>query len=441
MDSFVGEVPVGWSRVKIADIATVVGGGTPSTRDPGNFGGAIPWLTPKDLSDHPARFTHAGSRWLTDKGLATSGARLLPAGSVLISSRAPIGLVTIAANPISTNQGFRSLVVSGEDSPEFLYYLFTSRTADLVARAHGTTFQEISGTSLKSVEVLLPPAPEQRRIAALLGALDDKIELNTRLGQTLEAIGRTLYRSWFVDFDPVRSGVETRGSPWGLEITDLFPNAFAPSKDGGVPVGWRRAGIGELAGVLSGGTPSKSDETLWDGTTPWISPKVMTEIHCDSADLFVSQAAIGNGTRMARAGATLVMVRGMGLHKKVRVSQAQTDVTFNQDVKALVPRGIEPSLLLFALLDAQEGLLHRVETSGHGTGRLPSDVLIGYPLTMPDRARQRELAVPFNLINDGIAKARRESRTLVGIRDALLPALLSGRLRTSDSPLKGGEPR
>lgn len=154
----------------------------------------------------------------------------------------------------------------------------------------------------------------------------------------------------------------------------------------------------------------------------------MTEIHADACDDHVTDQAVGNGTRIAPKGSTLVMVRGMGLHDGVRVSQARDDVTFNQDVKALVPRNIEPDLLLFAMLDAQEALHKRVEMSGHGTGKMPSEILLAYPITMPPLDEQRKLAAHFTALNDRIAANRAESRTLAHLRDELLPRLLSGAL-------------
>jgi len=160
----------------------------------------------------------------------------------------------------------------------------------------------------------------------------------------------------------------------------------------------------------------------------------MTSIHADEAEGFVTQDAIGNGTRLAPRGSTLVMVRGMGLHQQVRVSQTRRDVSFNQDVKALVPGKIESSLLLFSLLDAQAELLSRVESSGHGTGKLPSEVLLAHPITMAQSGEQKALARAFDALNDRIASAREQSRTLAAIRDALLPRLLSG-----DLPLRHAE--
>lgn len=127
------------------------------------------------------------------------------------------------------------------------------------------------------------------------------------------------------------------------------------------------------------------------------------------------------------------MVRGMGLHEGVRVSQAREDVAFNQDVKALVPKRIEEDLLFFAILDAQKQLHERVESSGHGTGKLPSEILMAAPITMPDRPQQQTLAKHFTVLNNRLAAGRSESRNLAALRDALLPKLISGELRVSDS--------
>jgi type I restriction enzyme S subunit len=214
------------------------------------------------------------------------------------------------------------------------------------------------------------------------------------------------------------------------ETAKLFPSEFVDSELGPIPKGWTCSPLGELVTALSGGTPSKHDSSLWGDNLdlPWISPKVMTSMHADEADAFVKQAAVGNGTRIAPRGATLVMVRGMGLHQEVRVSQARRDVTFNQDVKALVTKGAESSLLLFALLNGQEELLGRVESSGHGTGKLPSEILLAHRITLPPVTEQRMLARVFDGLNDRIAAARQEARTLASLRDALLPRLLSGEL-------------
>lgn len=197
---------------------------------------------------------------------------------------------------------------------------------------------------------------------------------------------------------------------------------------GPIPKGWRLAPLSDWVEVLSGGTPSKANPALWGGPLKWISPKVMAAIHADECDEYVNEQAVGSGTRIAPKGATLVMVRGMGLHDGVRISQAREDVTFNQDVKALVPKNIEPDLLLFAMLDGQQELHRRVETSGHGTGKLPSELLLCHSIVMPSLAVQRELSARISALNDRIGTNRAASRVLANLRDELLPRLLSGEL-------------
>lgn len=295
----------------------------------------------------------------------------------------------------------------------------------------------IRGSDLARLPVPCPALREQETIVQLLSALDDKIELNQRTNETLETMARALFKSWFIDFDPVRAKMAGL-APAGMDAATaaLFPGALDEEAR---PLGWRKAGLGSWAEALSGGTPSKGDSSLWNGAIPWISPKVMTEVHADRAEAHVAESAIGNGTRLAPAGSTLVMVRGMGLHEKVRISQARREVTFNQDVKALVPRGIEPSLLLFALLHGQEQLLGKVESSGHGTGKLPTEILLGYQITMPPREVQARLTKVFDDINARIASAREESQTLAALRDLLLPRLLSGEVRIRDAEREVGK--
>ena len=295
----------------------------------------------------------------------------------------------------------------------------------------GAVFDSLKCADVPNFTLRIPPLNEQRAIANSLAALDDKIELNRRMSETLEAIARALFKSWLVDFDPVRAKAEGRDAGLPKSLSDLFPARLVDSEFGKIPEGWSAKPLGQWVDALSGGTPSRSTRGYWDGAVPWISPKVMTGIHADQADEHVSELAIQNGTRIAPASSTLVMVRGMGLHEFVRVSQARRDVTFNQDVKALVGTSIDATLLLFALLDAQPTLLERVESSGHGTGKLPSDVLFALPIAMPDATTQLRLGASLRALNDRIASSRAESRTLNELRDTLLPKLTTGELRVT----------
>ena len=185
-----------WKKYKLSEIGIVVGGATPSTTVERFYGGDIPWLTPKDLSNFQDRYIERGERNITREGLDSCSAQLLPANSVLFSSRAPIGYVAIAKKPIATNQGFKSIIPNEKVDSLFLYYILRYNKEKIEAMGSGTTFKEVSGAVMKNIEVALPSLEEQRRIAGILGAIDDKIENNRRINTNLELQAQALFDKW-----------------------------------------------------------------------------------------------------------------------------------------------------------------------------------------------------------------------------------------------------
>ena len=140
---------------------------------------------------------------ITDAGLSSCSTQLMPEHSVLFSSRAPIGYVAIAANELCTNQGFKSVVPNERTDYLFLYYLLRYYKDAIENLGSGTTFKEVSGSTMRNVKVKVPVLfSEQKKIASVLGAIDDKIEENERINNNLQEQARALYRSWFVDFEP-----------------------------------------------------------------------------------------------------------------------------------------------------------------------------------------------------------------------------------------------
>ena len=176
-------------KVKIKELGKVVGGATPSTRNPENWGGSIPWVTPKDLANHRERFIKKGEKSISQKGYDSCSTKMLPKGTVLFSSRAPIGYCAIAEKDICTNQGFKSIIPNENTDSLFLYYLLKSNVDAIANNASGTTFLEISGKAMEEIEVAIPEDKnEQRQIAQILDAFDKKIENNLKLNDYLSAI-------------------------------------------------------------------------------------------------------------------------------------------------------------------------------------------------------------------------------------------------------------
>ena len=158
------DLPESWAFVKLKHIGEVIGGGTPKTNISEYWDGDIPWVTPADFSGYEEMYISKGKRTITVIGLNSSSAQMLPPNAVLFSSRAPIGYIAIAANSIATNQGFKSIVPYDFEISNYLYYCLKARTPDIIQRATGTTFKEISGSEMAETIIPLPPINEQKRI-------------------------------------------------------------------------------------------------------------------------------------------------------------------------------------------------------------------------------------------------------------------------------------
>lgn len=156
-ESELGDIPEGWGVGKIEDVAQVIGGGTPSTAKNEYFtSDGIPWLSPKDLTGFKGKFISRGATDITEEGLKNSSAKIMPRGTVVFSSRAPIGYCAIAENQITTNQGFKSLVPQNLMSSEFLYQFLIRNLLIIESRAHGSTFKEVNGATMKNIEMIIP---------------------------------------------------------------------------------------------------------------------------------------------------------------------------------------------------------------------------------------------------------------------------------------------
>ena len=417
-----------WREVAVGEIADIVGGGTPSTKVPENFDGDIPWLTPKDLSGIHDRYIERGERHLSQRGLDSSSAKLLPAGSVLLSTRAPIGYVALAKNPISTNQGFRSLVVRDGVVPEYLYYWLKLNTAELERHASGSTFRELSGSSLKEILLSLPPLEEQRAIARVLGALDDKIELNRRMSETLEEMARALFRSWFVDFDPVRAKAEGRPSGLPPDLDALFPASFEASELGEIPAGWEVKALGDVIEVNPKRRIRRGDVAthVEMAALPTSGPHVAAW----------TQRAFTSGSRFMRGDTLLARITpSLENGKTAFVDFLEEGETAWGSTEFIVLRPKEPWPPEIAYVMAREpafrehAIVNMTGTSGRQ--RVPAEAVAAYAVTTPPSA----VAVAFgDLVRPWFERSThmsRQSHALAEQRDALLPRLVSGALRVA----------
>lgn len=177
-----------WIEKTLGELGDIVGGATPSTKHEEYYGGDIAWITPKDLSLFKGRYISCGERSITEAGLASCSAQMMPSNTVLFTSRAPIGYVAIARQSVCTNQGFKSVVPHECVDSLFLYYLLKFNKERIEAMGSGTTFKEVSGKTMKAVQVRIPRKIEdQKKIASILDSIDTKIENNAKINDNLAA--------------------------------------------------------------------------------------------------------------------------------------------------------------------------------------------------------------------------------------------------------------
>ena len=235
----IGKVPREWEVQKIKEVGEIAGGTTPSTKKKEYWDGRIPWLTPKDLRDYEYVYISRGERNITEKAVKECSLKFFPEGTVLLTTRAPIGYVAIAKNRITANQGFRNIVPHKIKS-EYLYYYLKNVTDYLKSLAGGSTFGELTGTTLKEVLIPYPPPEEQSRIATVLSWFDDLIENKKRQNEILEKTAMAIFKSWFVDFEPFKNEEFVYSEELGKEI----------------PKGWEVKELGEFVSTQYGFTAS-----------------------------------------------------------------------------------------------------------------------------------------------------------------------------------------
>jgi type I restriction enzyme S subunit len=313
----------------------------------------------------------------------------------------------------------------------FLRYLIGSRafTEHVLAVQTGTAVPHISGSQIKSFRFRLPSIERQRSIASLLGALDDKIDLNRRMNETLEAMARALFRDWFVDFGPTRAKMEGRTPYLAPEVWSLFPDALG---EDGLPVGWRIVSFLETVEVLGGGTPSTQMPAYWSGAIPWFSvvdaPRpedawvIQTQKRITEAGLAASPA------RLLPVGTTIISARGtVG-----RLALVGTPMAMNQSCYALQSTG---GAFCYFTYFSTAALVDELKRRAHGSvfDTITRDSLASVGTIEPAKPIAEAFEEQVSPLLDRMLLNVRESETLASLRDLLLPRLMSGELRVRDA--------
>lgn len=420
--------------LSLGEVASFVSGGTPSKGNPNYWGGDIPWVSAKDMKSD---FLFDSEDHVTSDG-AMNGTRVLPPESTLVLVR---GMtlhnyvpICLAETKLTINQDVKGLLPGPLVRPRFLFYSLKAahdRIHQMVDSAgHGTG--RLNTDQLKGLPLAVPELTEQDRILDIVSPFDAKIELNRKMNATLEQIASALFKSWFIDFDPVRAKSQGR-KPFAVDeaTATLFPSTFEQTEHGDIPTGWKRVPLGELV-VLTRGTTYKS--SLRDHPGPYLlglgsiernggfrDAKLTTyggdspaKLLLNPGDIFVSLKDV---TQSADLLGAVARVPGHISQGRLTQDTVKLDFSTNGSVAEVVYR---------TLLTPEYRQFCRSHATGTTNLGLAREDFLSYPIPICPS----ELLCKFNSLISPIlelqGKISSELRTLEATRDLLLQWLLSG---------------
>jgi len=450
VEQVVGAVPADWNYLTLGEACTL-GGGQVQT---GPFGSqlhasdyvidGVPSIMPQNIGDN--RIIQDGIARIALFDAERLARYRVQTGDIVYSRRGDVekrALIHPKENGWLCGTGcLRVRFGDGPVDPAYAsYYLGDSRVREWVVRhAHGATMPNLNTEILSALPFVLPPLDEQRAIAHILGTLDDKIKLNRQMNETLEAIARALFKSWFVDFDPVRAKSEGRDASLPPHLADLFPDSFEDSELGEIPAGWRTAPLAEFVEITKG-----------------CSYKTEDLVESDTALVTLKSFARGGGYRRDGLKSFSGKYRPDQVVEQGEIVIACTDVT--QAAEVIGRTAVVPGSERFrTLVASQDTLIVRPRHSGmtraslYFLGRADAFVVhtraYSTGTTVLHLAREAvpsfRFAIPPRLLVDafdGIASlaltrmqaAEDQSDSLVTLRDSLLPRLMSGELRVPEA--------
>jgi type I restriction enzyme S subunit len=343
---------------------------------------------------------------------------------------------------------------NSENNNRYLYYLLKGNREILMNLNIGAAQPSIKVGNLMELPFNIPPLPEQKTIAHILGSLDDKIELNRKLNATLEGMAQALFKSWFVDFDPVIDNALAAGNPIpdelaaraevrsqalangtaNREAAKAFPSAFQETESmGWIPEGWEVSTIGGECDTVGGGTPSTKNPDFWEGGEyPWVTPKDFSALQDKvllSSSRFLTEVGLGKvSSGLLPIGTVLMSSRAPVGYLAI----AQIETAINQGFIAMICNKRLPSEYILQWANSRMDDIKRA-SSGSTFAEISKKAFRPFQVIVPDHeplgAYTKTVATIYSRITDSVSSGK----TLTKLRDTLLPKLISGELRIPEA--------
>ncbi len=393
--------PKGFRWRLLSDLARLESGHTPSRKVSEYWdNGDVPWITVKHAAAHHGQTLYETEEYITELGELNSSARLLPANTVCLTRTGSLGFVVVAGVPMCTSQGLVNWVCGPEIDYRYLKYVLLAESGSFHRFSWGSAHQTIYFPEVKAFHVLLPSLTEQSAIADVLGGIDDKIESNRRLQELCMSLATVEHICWR---ETVAALIETT--------------------------------FGDFCDVFGGATPSTEEPSYWGGKHAWLTPTDVTAL--DAPYLFATSRTLTeaglkvSSTRMHPVGTIFMTSRAtIGAF-----AVTQIPCSTNQGFIAVQPRQDSHRWFIFHEMKSRVELMFDM-SSGSTFRELSRGTFKSMAVSVPElEADFNRLAVVLEPLHTKAMNASRENLKLRALRDALLPELLSGRLRVKDAEL------
>jgi len=409
------EVPEDWEVVKLKEIVELILTGATPLRSNKEYwvGGEVPWLTNEEVKEDIINYIKDTKEKITQKAVEETNVKIIPPGSVIVSLTASVGKVAINLIPITTNQQFNSFIVKKEKIlPQFLAYYFLFMKQKLKILAGTTTFNFISKGRISNFYIILPPLPEQKRIAEILSTFDKAIE------RVDEIITKT---------ERLKKGLMQRLLTRGIGHTKF---KFVEELGFKVPEDWKVVKVSDLFIVETGTTPSTKVARYWDGSINWITPADLSKI--DGIEIFDSERKITDEA-VKEYNLTILPENSIIISARAPVGYVALvlrPATFNQGCKGLIPRkGKEICSLFYVyyLIFIRKKLQ---KLSGGSTFReLSKRTLENLYVPLPPLSEQKKIAEILSTVDKKLELEKRRKEKLERIKKQMMYDLLTGRRR------------
>ena len=427
-----------WGLVRLEDVCEKIGSGATPRGGKEVYLSDGPCALIRSQNVHNDCFRHDGLVFISDKQAAELDNVQVHADDVLlnITGDSVARACQVAPNVLPARVSQHVAIVRPDPiklSPQFLRYFLVCpevQTMLLSWAGSGGTRNALTKGMIESFDVRAPKdVNEQRAIAQILGTLDDKIDLNRRMNETLEAMARALFKSWFVDFDPVRAKMEGRDPDLPQPLADLFPGRLVDSELGEIPEGWEVSEIGKEVDAVGGATPSTNEPAYWDeGKHHWATPKDLSKLSSPvllETDRKITDAGVKKiGSGLLPAGAVLLSSRAPIGYLAI----AEVPTAVNQGFIAMVCKKRLPNV--YVLFWCSENIDHIKDISGGSTfAEVSKKAFRPVTVIVPS---EEILAVYEDLVRPIYARIvanAKASASLSQTRDLLLPKLISGKIR------------